>query len=379
MRMRFHLLTAGVLILVSAVPFRPAAAQAPPSPIAPDQPDMKVDSATRNSVIEALLDAIVKDYVYPETAGKMKEYVLARKAAGDFDRLTSARAFADSLTASLQAVSHDKHLRVRYSHDVLPVRKDGGRLDPAEAEKMQHFMSLRNYGFEKADRLPGNVGYLDLRSFSDGTEATETAVHAMNFLSNVDALIIDLRQNGGGSPEMVQLISTYLYAADERIHLNDLYFRPADETTQYWTLPHVPGKRLAGQDVYILTSGRTFSAAEEFTYNLKNLKRATIVGETTGGGAHPGDMRRLDDHFDMFVATGRAINPITKTNWEGTGVEPDIAVPAEEALKTAHLAALRKLLQNAASPDEKQRLEMAIQMVDSPDAPALPVIRRRAG
>jgi C-terminal processing protease CtpA/Prc len=141
---------------------------------------------------------------------------------------------------------------------------------------------------------------------------------------------------------MVALISSYLFGPDP-VHLNDLYFRPDDSTHQWWTLPHVPGQRYEGKPVYILTSKRTFSAAEEFAYNLKSLKRATIVGETTGGGAHPGGTRRINDHFAVFVPSGRAINPITKTNWEGTGVTPDLPVAADLALKTAHLAALKTI------------------------------------
>ncbi|MBL8220228.1 MAG: S41 family peptidase, partial [Bryobacterales bacterium] len=168
----------------------------------------------------------------------------------------------------------------------------------------------------------------------------ETAVAAMNLLANCDALIVDVRRNGGGDPAMVALLSSYLF--DDVTHLNDLYFRPADSTRQWWTLPFVPGKKLAGKPVYVLTSNRTFSAAEEFTYNLKNLKRATIVGETTGGGAHPGGMSRVSTHFRAFIPTGRAINPVSKTNWEGTGVSPDVAVNQEAALKTAHLMAVKK-------------------------------------
>src|SRR5207245_9412556 len=135
----------------------------------------------------------------------------------------------------------------------------------------------------------------------------------------------------------VAMISTYVY--DQPTHLNDLYNRKEDFTTQYWTLPYVPGNTLADKPGFVLTSKSTFSGAEEFTYNLKNLKRATIVGETTGGGAHPGGVKRISEHFGVFIPSGRAINPVSKTNWEGTGISPDIDVPAAQALKTAHLEA----------------------------------------
>jgi retinol-binding protein 3 len=157
----------------------------------------------------------------------------------------------------------------------------------------------------------------------------------------VDAIIIDLRENGGGDPKMVAYISSHLFA--EPTHLNDLYNRKEDKTTEYWTLRDVPGARLAGKPVFVLTAKRTFSGAEEFSYNLKNLKRATIIGETTGGGAHPVSGHRIDDHFFIGVPFARAINPISKTNWEGTGVEPDVKVPASEALDVAKKMAAEQI------------------------------------
>jgi len=157
----------------------------------------------------------------------------------------------------------------------------------------------------------------------------------------VDAIIFDLRDNGGGDPKMIAFISTYLFG--EATHLNDLYNRKEDSTTQYWTMPYVPGKRLTGKPVFVLTSKRTFSGAEEFSYNLKNLKRATIIGETTGGGAHPVSGHRVDDHFMIGVPFAKAVNPISKTNWEGTGVEPDVKVPADEALDVAKKMAAEQI------------------------------------
>jgi C-terminal processing protease CtpA/Prc len=185
----------------------------------------------------------------------------------------------------------------------------------------------------------------------------------MNFVNGTDALIIDLRGNGGGNPAMVALICSYLFGP-EPVHLNDLYWREGDRTDQFWTRKEVAGKRYLNKDVYVLTSKRTFSGAEEFTYNLKNLKRATIVGETTGGGAHPGGMFRMSPHFGAFIPTGRAINPITKTNWEGTGVTPDVAVPAEQALVVARLMALKKSLTSLANPDFKAGVQDEIDKLE---------------
>jgi C-terminal processing protease CtpA/Prc len=185
----------------------------------------------------------------------------------------------------------------------------------------------------------------------------------MNFLNGTDALIIDMRSNGGGNPAMVALVCSYLFGP-EPVHLNDLYWREGNRTDEFWTKKEVAGRRYLNKDVYVLTSKRTFSGAEEFTYNLKNLKRATIIGETTGGGAHPGGGFRISEHFGMFVPTGRAISPITKTNWEGTGVTPDVAVPADQALLVARLMALKKSVTTLANPDFKAGVEDEIQKLE---------------
>jgi retinol-binding protein 3 len=340
------------LVLVAATAGLAAAQPQPGEAL----PDMKLDAATRTSVIDNMLREIDKGYVFPEVGRKMDEAIRRRVKNKEYDGVTSARKLAEMLTANLQEVSKDKHLRVGFSPRPLPVQKANEGPNPEEKARQDAFISSMNYGFERVERLEGNVGYIDLRMFSLPAHAGDTVAAAMTFLGGTDSIIIDLRKNGGGMPEMVALLTSYFYGEDP-VHLNDLYFRPANTTQQYWTHSYVPGRRHTGKDLYILTSKYTFSAAEEFTYNLKNLKRATIIGETTGGGAHPGDMVRLDTHFSMFLPNGRAINPISKTNWEGTGVIPDIKTTADEALKTAHLMAVKKRLDRAKLPEEKQALE----------------------
>ncbi len=316
--------------------------------IGKDQPDLSIEGKTAQEVVESIVKFLAEDYVFPETAKKIDADLRQRLDNKEYAEVKGAKKLAELLTQQMQAISRDKHLRVFYSHEPLPVRPPLEKSEPARdrrdemIERMRKRGRATNFGFEKVERLEGNVGYLDLRMFQPAELAGETAASAMNFLANTDALIIDLRKNGGGSPSMVALISSYLFGP-EPVHLNDLYSRPDDSTHQWWTLPHIPGQRYEEKPVYVLTSKRTFSAAEEFTYNLKCLKRATIVGETTGGGAHPGGMRRISEHFGVFVPSGRAINPITKTNWEGAGVAPDVKVAADLALKTAHLAALQKI------------------------------------
>ncbi len=282
-----------------------------------------LDAPIRNRVIDGALSKLDEYYVFPDTAKKMSAAIRDHQQRGEYDAVTDSTAFADLLTNHLRAVSHDKHLRVRYNASPLPGEGPGGR---GQLEQM-------NCGFEKAQRLDGNIGYLKFNIFASPDFCRDIAISAMNSLAGSDAIIFDLRSNGGGDPAMVALISTYLFA--ERTHLNDIYNRADDHTEEFWTLRDVPGKRFVGAPVYVLTSQRTFSGAEEFTYNLKNLKRATIVGETTGGGAHPVSGHRLDHQFTIYVPFARAINPITKTNWEGTGVTPDISVPASDALPTA--------------------------------------------
>lgn len=306
----------------------------------------------KKEAIDSFCRLLKDNYIFPDVAAKMNELITSKLTKGDYNSITDPVKFAQQVTADLQSVSRDKHLRAGFNPQLvkeLRARSNAGDDDLPAAFLEQ--MKMGNYGFNEVKILDGNIGYLDLRGFNDTKYGGETAIAAMNFLSNANAIIFDLRQNGGGSPSMIQLITSYLYGPDP-VHLNNFYFRPANENTQTWTLPYVPGKRRPDVDVYVLTSNRTFSAAEEFTYNLKNLKRATIIGETTGGGAHPGGTMVATERFTLWVPRGRAINPITNTNWEGTGVEPDIKTAASAALETAQIKALEKMasLNNANKP-----------------------------
>ncbi len=326
----------------------------------PEQPDMTIDTSVRTQIIEGALKRLNEQYVFPEVAQKMEQAIRARVTRKEYDNVTSAKEFAKLLTTHLQEISRDKHLHVDYFSEAVPVEPEHEEPTAEEREKYRQFGRRVNFGFDKVERLPGNVGYIAMRGFFDADNGAETVAAAMNFLNNTDAIIFDLRKNGGGDPKMVALICSYLFG-NEPVHLNDLYWRKGNRTEEFWTLKEVAGKRYGNKDVYVLTSKRTFSAAEEFTYNLKNLKRATIIGETTGGGANPGGGVRLGDHFGMFVPTGRAISPVTKTNWEGTGVKPDVEVPADAALITAHLAALRKSLEKTTDANFKSDLQWQIE------------------
>ena len=295
---------------------------------------LRIDAATRARVIDTAIARLEEHYVFPDVAKRMGDSLRARRARGAYDSYDDALTFAKRLHDDVRELGRDKHLRVNYSPRPLPRRRaDGATPSPQDRERQQRRFEAYNCGFDKAEMLDGNVGYLKFDMFADPEICGPTAAKAMNKLANARALIVDLRENGGGSPEMVAYVSSYLFS--KRTHLNDLWTRRTNETEEFWTRD-VPGPKFGGEKpVYVLTSSYTFSGAEEFTYNLKAVKRATIIGETTGGGAHPVSGQRIDDHFMIGVPFARAINPITRTNWEGTGVEPDIEVPASEALATA--------------------------------------------
>ena len=332
---RIDMLPVVLTLVVSA--FGNLAAQ--PSPSAPETAMTKPD---RLAAIQALTRRLTDGYVFPEKAAEANRALAAHTAAGVYDTVTSARAFADLLTRQLQAVTKDKHLRVR----VAPPSASTNRAGPPSFEQRLRAAREANYGFGRAEILPGNIGYLEIRGFGSWVdEARDTVGRIMTTLADASALIIDLRDNGGGSPEAVAFVSSYLFG-DQPVHLNSLYFRPADQTDHFYTDPRVPGRKFGPtKPVYVLTSSYTFSAAEEFTYNLQSLGRATIVGETTGGGAHPGGTVPIGSHLVAFIPSGRAINPITKTNWEGVGVKPEIPVARDKALETAQAAARRKIVQ----------------------------------
>jgi hypothetical protein len=318
-----------------------------------------LDAAKKQAVVGEISTLLNKNYIFAETAKKMEETLRARLKNGDYDKVATPQAFAQAVSNALLEVSKDRHIGFAYNPAMA---EDIRRLESqseGEAKKVRErrLQAARrdNFGFRKVEQLPGNIGYIDFRMFASPDQAGVTAIAAMNFLAYCDAVIVDLRQNGGGDPAQIQLISSYFFP--EPVHLNDLYARAEDRTENYWTLPYVPGPKAVAADLYILTSARTFSGAEEFTYNMKNLKRATVIGETTGGGAHPTGARIVQHDFILRVPFARAINPVSKTNWEGTGVTPDIACPAAEAFDKAYAMAVEKLAAKAADPQLKAEYE----------------------
>ncbi len=299
----------------------------------------EIDAQTPARIVDAIAKALNASYVYPALAKKMEQAIRQHLEHGDFKAIATGPDLASALTHQLQEVSHDRHVRVEW----LPQTPPQGNGEPSDEDKarMKEQLDRMNCGFVKTERLDGNIGYMKFDVFAPVEVCGAKATEAFAALGDVDAVIFDLRDNGGGTPEMVTYVESYLFA--KRTHLNDIYWRDDNKTTPSWTNPKVPGKKLATQPVYVLTAARTFSGAEAFCYDLQNAKRATIVGEVTRGGAHPSRQMPLDDHFMINVPFARVINTVTKTDWEGKGVQPDVKVPASQALDKAKQLAADKL------------------------------------
>lgn len=335
---------------------------------AQQRPKIKLDLKMKSEAITNISSLLIENYVFPDVAEKVKSQLEANLKSSAYDNIDDPMAFSQKMTMDLQEVTKDKHLRFIFHPEMAADLLKGGNdeeSNPLMRKKYEEAMREENYQFKKLEILPGNIGYMDLRGFTDASisGAKETGAAAMSFLSNTNAIIFDMRENGGGDPNMVQFLCSYLF--EGKVHLNDLYYRKTNETTEYWTYETVPGKKMPNVDVYVLTSNHTFSGAEEFTYNLKNLKRAVIIGETTGGGANPGGSMRVTDNFVMFVPTGKAINPITKTNWEGTGVTPDIDCKKEDALTVAQIEIYKKLIAKTSLEDKKKDYEWYLEALNA--------------
>jgi C-terminal processing protease CtpA/Prc len=327
------------------------------------QTDIPINAATRTQVIEAVLSRLNESYVLPEVSAQMEKSIRTRMQKGEYDKINSSALLAQTLTAHLAEIAKDKHLSVGFSFDPIPISSAQKEPSPEDRERFRRMAGSVNFGFEKVERLTGNIGYMELDGFVTAELGADTAIAAMQFLANTDALIIDLRYNGGGVPGTAQLLISYLFS-EIPVHYHSIYWREGKRTEQFWTLPYVPGRRYVGKPVYLLMGKRTLSAPESFAYSLQAQKRVTVVGEVSAGGANPGREFRINEHFQIFVPTGRAINPVTGTNWEGTGVKPDIQTPFAQALKTAHLAALRKLLETSISDRKKEQLKSVIEEVE---------------
>lgn len=314
-----------------------------------------MDNSSKTQILSDLKTEISKQYVLEEKVPEILAALESLSSPDTLSKFSTEKEFSETIDKKL---SHfDKHFSLEWTD---PKKVD----DSQPSESYWDQLDRKNSGFNKVEILKGNVGYIDFWGFDRVNDKSEQRVaNVMSFVSDTDAIIFDLRNNGGGSPRMVQLLSGYLF--NKRTQLSSIYWRHSDETDEFWTFRKVKGKKLPQVPVYILTSNDTFSAAEAFAYDLQSLKRATIVGEATGGGAHP--MRFIDfgDGFIAGIPYGKAINPITKTNWEWVGVIPNIVSPKENAFEIAYRAALDKLLKTELASAQKIEVENKLRVLSA--------------
>ena len=338
-----------------------------------------IPASTREKVIEKTIETVQNHYAFPEKGGEIADFIQERLDNGRYSDLDTVSTFCSILNQDLKEASQDLHLSVIYSPDAVARYKKKPPEDDPDGWYAHH--QVDNYGLIKAEYLTGNVGYLDIRVFAPLLQAKDAAIAAMDYLSNCEALIVDVRNCAGGDPHLVQLFESYFF--DERPKLLiTLYYRESDSIEQIHTIPHLPGKRLPTIPLYILTSKRTFSGGEGFSYSLKHHGRATIVGEPSGGGAHTIDEKVLHDDFIIHIPTGYPTHPVTGSNWEGTGVQPDVSVPEKEALAKAHTLAIETLIERTSDKREIKRLKHMLERLQATYSPTLipkDILSRYAG
>ncbi|MBK8791841.1 MAG: S41 family peptidase [Holophaga sp.] len=325
-------------------------------------PSVPVTPAQRSAVVEALAKALKERYVFPEVGEKVAKALSEKAKTGAYDTASFAPEFAEALHKDLRELGKDGHFRVRFMPDFQAGPEEERAPTEKEVEEMRLQAARNGFGIARTEILPGNVGYLDVRGFPPTEFAGPAISSALALLSGTDALVLDLRQNGGGSPDCVAYLVSHFFAVGDERHINDIYSRAQNSTRQFWTSPTVSPRYT--KPMWILTSGFTFSGGEECAYDFQTQKRATLVGEITGGGANPGDMVPLTHGFVTFIPTGRAVNPVTKTNWEHVGVVPELKTPAADALRVAHLEALKVLIGTEKNDLRKTRLEKTKAMVE---------------
>ena len=312
---------------------------------AAETPATAFDSKAQSAIVDEVAKLLTDKYIFPDKAGPAVALIRDNLHKGRYAGL-DRNGFAKRLTDDLQSIAHDKHMRVSLDGP-LPLEATSKASAPPPATA---------FGFERADRLKGNIGYVKLNGFHPPEPLSVVADALMPKLAGTKALIIDMRDNHGGDPAGVSRLVSFFVASGKPVHVNDLIWRKAgtDEYTRetFTTSPTAVSYR--NKPIYVLTGPGTFSGGEEFAYDMQALKLATLVGETTGGGANPGDSYPVGSGLAIFVPSGRAENPITKSDWEGVGVKPDIAAPADRAFATAYSAALKATRQRpaaAAAPD----------------------------
>ncbi len=322
------------------------------------QADRPMSAAERKASLYQLADKVEQNYVFPDVAKALKHELRQRADNDSYREQTSARALASQLSKDLPLLSKDKHFRVNYAPEFVADEKPFQAPSAAEVAENLEQAQIRAYGIERVERLNGNIGYLDLRGFGPAYAVASGYTAALTLLSGTDALILDLRRNRGGKPEGVALLLSYFFNQGDERHLNSIYSRPENQTRDFYTSDNI-GPRY-NKPVYVLTSSSTFSGAEECAYDFQTQKRATLIGEVTGGGANPVAPYAIANGLVAAIPFGRAINPITKTNWEGVGVQPDLPSSAADALKLAYQTALETLIRKPRDEQHQQVLQRTL-------------------
>lgn len=304
--------------------------------------NLNITTEKMKDIIKTLCNRLDTVYLYTENVNTIRKYLTQKMDQGEYTKFKTPTDFAFQLDADLKYITNDKHMGIVYD----PKKATEMISQPTEnyyTKEVIEDLKQKNFEFRELKILEGNIGYMDLREFCPVKYAGETAVAAMNFLSNCSALIIDLRNNGGGDDNMVQFLMSYLLDGD--IQFSTSYNRYTNSYYVSQTFPYVPGKKLYNIPLYILISKATFSGAEAFSYNLKAMKRATLIGENTRGGENPIEIQVLTDGYIAYIPAVKILNSIAKTTirWENIGVKPDIETDAKDALFRAQIKALEEL------------------------------------
>jgi retinol-binding protein 3 len=320
-----------------------------------------LNAQMRQGLIENIIRNLQEKYVAPDKTKAIETYLRTKLKGGAYDKIENARVFANALTTDLRTAAGDLHLFVTYDPILEQALMSAPQTPSVELQELpptpERLAELRraNYQFRKLEIMRGNVGYLSLGSFVDLNYSKETAVAAMNFLANADAVIIDLRNNPGGFINLEIFLASYFYGVDP-VEWLSRYHRDGDVTVRDWTLREVPGKRLQHTDLYILTNSETGSAGEGFSFILQQRKRARIIGERTSGAGYGNKEMPIGNGFVFYVSIFRQFDPRTGRSWQGVGIEPDLPVKSEQALNVAHLEAIKNLASKATGEPRKQQL-----------------------
>jgi len=294
----------------------------------------QLTKTVKTEVVNNLGQSLLDNYIFADKARNMKNIIQKHLATGLYDNVIDPDEFANKLTIDLRSVCNDLHLSVVFNTRLEKSLSDNSDKSTNNKKQAGEEAKYQNFGFKRTEIINGNIGYIYFDRFYDlNDEAKKTVENVFTLLKNCDALIIDLRNNGGGSPDMVKYICSFLF--NKATHINDLYERRTNKTISYWTEPVKGSEFFSNKPVYVLISRHTFSAAEEFAYDLQVQHRALLIGETTGGGAHPVAPQLITNGFIGFIPYAQAVNPVTRTNWESVGVKPDVKVDPNNAIDAA--------------------------------------------